>query len=226
MDRWVNPQQDAHWEKRRFYRAPDDPAAEAFAAPKIDWVCERLSITPPAKVLDVGAGTGLFTWWWAKRGFEVVGIEPSANMIDRSPCGELLQPGDAYDLQFEDGSFDLVFAGNLLHHLERPAEALREMARVSRGPVAIVEPNRNHAPMAVFGAVSSVCRGLLHYSRRTLGDLAGTAGLAVDEVRLHGYVYENRSPKAALPVAKRLENVLPGGAYIVMAAQKQRVPVG
>jgi ubiquinone/menaquinone biosynthesis C-methylase UbiE len=38
--------------------------------------------------------------------------------------------GDAYDLDIEDGSVDVAFAGNLLHHLERTVDALQEMARV------------------------------------------------------------------------------------------------
>jgi ubiquinone/menaquinone biosynthesis C-methylase UbiE len=219
MHRWVNANQDAHWDKRRFYRKPDDPAAEAFARPKIDWLCRTLEIDGDARVLDVGAGTGLFTWWWSQRVREVVGVELSPNMIERSPCADLIQRGDAYALPFEDDSFDAVFCGNLLHHLERPHDALREMARVSRGPIGLCEPNRNHPPMAVFGALSSVCRGLLHYSRRTFRELAEEADLEVVAVTLHGYVYENRSPKASIPVARRLEATLPGGAYVVVAAR-------
>ena len=109
-------------------------------------------------------------------------------------------------------------AGNLLHHLERPGDALREMGRVARAGIAICEPNRNHVPMGAFGAVSSVCRGLLHYSRRTLVDIAASAGLRVQDVTLHGYVYENRSPGFSLPVARQMERVMQGGAYILMTA--------
>jgi len=104
-------------------------------------------------------------------------------------------------------------------HLTRPADALREMARVSRGRIAVCEGNRNHPPMAAFGIASRVCRGLLHYSRRTLRDLAVEAGIDVVAVTLHGYVYENASPKASLPVARRLEATLPGGAYILLAGR-------
>ena len=92
------------------------------------------------------------------------------------------------------------------------------MRRVARRGVAICEPNRNHPPMAAFGVVSSVCRGLLHYSRHTLRGLAEEAGLHVRGVRLHGYIYENRSPTASVPIAQKLEAVLPGGAYILLAA--------
>ncbi len=219
MDRWVNNNQQAHWDKRTFYRDARDRAAEAFTVPKMEWFCDQLGIGEDASVLDVGAGTGMFTYWWSQRAQTVTGLELSANMIERSPVAELMQVGNAYELPFEDNSYDLVFAGNLLHHLDRPVDALREMGRVARTGVAICEPNRNHPPMAVFGVVSSVCRGLLHYSRRTLGQLAQDAGLHVEGIRLHGYIYENRSPNASVPIASKLETLLPGGAYILLAAR-------
>jgi SAM-dependent methyltransferase len=219
MHRWVNPGQAAHWEQRRCYRPPDHPAARAFVIPKLEWVCEQLDIGADSRVLDVGAGNGMFTYWWSERVGEVVGLERSAKMIERSPCRELLRRGDALELPFEDDSFDLVFAGNLLHHLEHPDHALREMTRVSRGGIAICEGNRNHAPMAIFGLSSRVCRGLLSYSRRTMTQLALDCGIDVVAVRLQGFVYENRSMAWSLPVAGRLEKTLPGGAYILLAGR-------
>lgn len=214
--------QQGHWERRRNYRDPRDPVARAFAEPKVRWLSERLGLEPGASVLDVGAGNGMFTWWWAESGFRVRGVELSQNMIERSPCRELLEHGDAYGLPFDDASFDLVFAGNMLHHLERPAEALGEMGRVSRGAVAICEGNRNHPPMAGFGVLSGACRGVLAYSRARLGELAREAGLDVVAIRAHGYVYENRSPRASLRPASWLERRSPGGAYLLMAATRPR----
>jgi ubiquinone/menaquinone biosynthesis C-methylase UbiE len=224
MQRWVNRDQETHWNRRRYYRAARTEAARAFAQPKIDWICRQLDVTPDTTVLDVGAGTGIFTWWWSRRVDHVVGVELSTNMIERSSCSELIREGDAYDLPFDDDSFDLVFAGNLLHHLMRPDDALREMARVSRRDIALCEGNRNHLPMAAFGASSRVCRGLLHYSQRTLRELARASGVEVLATRTHGYVYENASPAASLPLARGLERVLPGGAYLVLAGRTRRVP--
>jgi SAM-dependent methyltransferase len=218
MDRWVNANQQEHWEKRTFYRDARDPAAEAFSVPKIEWFTDTLGIHRSDSLLDVGAGTGMFTYWWSQRVEHVAGLELSENMIARSAVPELLRVGDAYDLPFPDDSFDFVFSGSLLHHLERPADALREMRRVARRGIAVIEPNRNHPPMAAFGVVSSVCRGLLHYSKSSMRDLADEAGLHVKAIRLHGYIYENRSPTASIPIARRLEDTLPGGAYILMAA--------
>ena len=217
MDRWVNDNQDAHWQKRRSYRPPDTPAARAFATPKLDWLCEKLAIDHSSSVLDVGAGNGMFTYWWAQRVREVVGIELSTNMIEQSPVREYLRQGNALELPFEDNSFDVAFAGNLLHHLVRPEKALLEMARVSRGRIALCEGNRNHLPMAAFGVSSRVCRGLLSYSERTLESLVRTTGIDVVEVTCQGYVYENRSPTFTLPASRALEGRLSGGAYLLLA---------
>lgn len=46
-----------------------------------------------------------------------------------------------YDLQRKDASVDLVFALEVLEHLDRPADALRELARVTRKWAIISVPN-------------------------------------------------------------------------------------
>lgn len=47
------------------------------------------------------------------------------------------QTGDAYEIDAEDGSFDIVHVHQLLHHLSRPVDALREFRRVA-GPEGLV----------------------------------------------------------------------------------------
>lgn len=46
--------------------------------------------------------------------------------------------GDATDVPFPSGSFDAVFSHNALHHIPRPAELLREMARLVKPDGALV----------------------------------------------------------------------------------------
>ncbi|MGB9408574.1 MAG: class I SAM-dependent methyltransferase [Terracidiphilus sp.] len=50
---------------------------------------------------------------------------------------------DAEDMQFADGSYDLVLAHEMLHHCRSPHKALLEMLRVSRRHVIIQEPNNS-----------------------------------------------------------------------------------
>ncbi len=54
---------------------------EERTAREIDFLTPRLAITPPARVLDIGCGFGRHSIELARRGFDVVGIDPSAAMI-------------------------------------------------------------------------------------------------------------------------------------------------
>jgi SAM-dependent methyltransferase len=71
----------------------------------------------------------------------VVGIEPSAERVEaaRALVGGALpaprlefRPGDATALDFADGSFDWVWCGDVLHHVQETPRALAEFARVLR----------------------------------------------------------------------------------------------
>ena len=89
-------------------------------------------------VLEIGVGTGRVSVPLAARGLDVTGLDPSRAMLARaSGKGRLrLLQGSAYRLPFREGRFDAVLFAHVLHLLDRPEEALREAARVSRGAVA------------------------------------------------------------------------------------------
>ena len=88
------------------------------------------------RILDVGAGTGRFAALFAERlGAKVAGIEPAQGMLtaaraDRS--GARYVRARAEQLPLRDGSCDLAWMSQVLHHLpDRPACA-RELRRVLR----------------------------------------------------------------------------------------------
>jgi SAM-dependent methyltransferase len=94
-----------------------------------------------ARLLDVGCGPGTITVDLAGRVApgQVVGIDRSADVI--AEARRLLEPGpgnvdfqtaDVYGLGFEDQSFDVVHAHQVLQHLSDPVAALVEMRRVLR----------------------------------------------------------------------------------------------
>ena len=86
-------------------------------------------------VLNVGAGTGSYEP--ADR--EVTAVEPSMEMIrQRSPTAAPVIQGGAEDLPFEDESFDASMAVLTVHHWADKAKGLREMRRVTRGPVVLL----------------------------------------------------------------------------------------
>ncbi|EZG69026.1 UbiE family methyltransferase [Gregarina niphandrodes] len=95
---------------------------------------------PWFKVLDVGFGPGTITCGLAAYVPEgsVVGIEPMDELIsiaetNKTKMGvknvEFLK-GSCYSICFDDNTFDLVHAHQVLLHLEDPVLALKEMLRV------------------------------------------------------------------------------------------------
>lgn len=86
-------------------------------------------------VLNVGAGAGSYE----PQGREVTALEPSAEMIRqrRAPAARIVQ-GVAEALPFADGSFDAAMAVLTVHHWADQRRGLSELARVSRGPVAVL----------------------------------------------------------------------------------------
>jgi SAM-dependent methyltransferase len=92
-----------------------------------------------ARLLDVGCGPGTITADFALRipRGEVVGLDRSGEVVALA-AAEHAHPnlrfatGDVYALEFDDESFDVVHAHQLLQHLTRPVDALGEMRRVLR----------------------------------------------------------------------------------------------
>lgn len=103
-----------------------------------------LRFLPPgrATVLDVGGGTGPYSFWLAKRGHRVHLIEPSSKLLEEARRlsrnrrgGSLFDclQGDARALDFPDGFADAVLLFGPLYHLTDDTErrlALREAYRV------------------------------------------------------------------------------------------------
>ncbi|MFF2657154.1 class I SAM-dependent methyltransferase [Kitasatospora sp. NPDC058032] len=87
-----------------------------------------------ARVLDVGAGTGISTRLLAGRGADVVGVEPSAGMAARflaSGPGLALVRGSGDDLPFHDRSADFVTYAQAFHWTD-PERSVPEAVRVLR----------------------------------------------------------------------------------------------
>jgi ArsR family transcriptional regulator len=120
-------------------------------------------------VADVGCGTGLLTLTLARVAARVVAVDASARMVrltrekvDRASLPNVeVKRGRAESLPVPSASLDAAFAFHLLRHLARPADALREMARILKpgGRLVIVELEP-HAVRADREATGSVHLGL------------------------------------------------------------------
>ena len=113
---------------------------------------ERLRIVPGARVLDVGCGVGDDVRAIAELVGEsgrVVGVDLSEQLIaearrrTRMPSNIDFTTGDTHDLRFDDETFDASRVDRTLQHLADPAQAVRELVRVTRsgGRVVASEPD-------------------------------------------------------------------------------------
>jgi ubiquinone/menaquinone biosynthesis C-methylase UbiE len=110
--------------------------------PRIARIIES-ALGPAQTVLNVGAGTGSYEP--ADR--SVIAVEPSREMIEKrsSIAAEAIQ-ASADALPFADKSFDGAMAILTIHHWPDKAAGLREMRRVTRGPIVLLTFDPSHRP--------------------------------------------------------------------------------
>lgn len=110
-------------------------------------IMKAMALAPGEAVLDVGAGNGIMV----REILEQVGPSGSASGLDAAtpmvamarelcPGGNFIQ-GDATQLPYEDATFDVVTAAQLVCFLPDPNRALQEMHRVLRpgGRIVILD---------------------------------------------------------------------------------------
>jgi ubiquinone/menaquinone biosynthesis C-methylase UbiE len=108
-------------------------------------------VMPGKLAADIGAGSGFVTEGLLKRGLRVIAVERSEAMLEemRRKFGEggavEYRIGEAESLPLEDGSVDYVFANMVLHHVDSPSAAIREMARIVKpgGRLIITDLDRH-----------------------------------------------------------------------------------
>ena len=94
-------------------------------------------------VLDVGCGDGKLTSALQRLGMStLVGLDSSSEALSRLPFSSVI--GDAQELPFDAGAFDLVMTTDVLEHLpdEIEAAAWRELFRVASKVVMVAVPFR------------------------------------------------------------------------------------
>ncbi len=93
---------------------------------------ERAGVRGPLRLLDAGCGTGRHLLEYGVLG-EAHGIDPSPAAVAacRRRGLERVSQGAIERLPYEDASFDLILATDVLEHLPDDALALRELRRVA-----------------------------------------------------------------------------------------------
>lgn len=116
----------------------------------------RLAIQELAKafgtvqVLEVGCGTGHWLASLSRQNRRLYGLDYSAGMLAQAQQAEntlALVHGRAEEFPFPDGTFDLVYCVNAIHHFQRQSDFIEQAYRVLRpaGALAVLGMNpRSH----------------------------------------------------------------------------------
>ena len=123
-------------------------------------------------------------------------------------------------MAFQDFAFDVVFCHALLHHVENMDTVLREMRRVSRKYVVVLEPNRNNPLMWLFSALVPEERKALAFSLAFLRKKMEENRLKVVAAFSHGTTVPNKTPAALLPLVKLLDFPQPLGMTNILVAER------
>lgn len=151
---WLKSQPDQEALVRAcFYDDPLLIAAERFHS-STEWkAVQQLVGIARGRALDIGAGRGISSFALAKDGWDTIALEPNASQIVGTGAIRRLaaEGGVNIDvvetwgesLPFESGSFDLVYARQVLHHARNLTQLCSEIGRVLR-PGGMVIAGREH----------------------------------------------------------------------------------
>jgi ubiquinone/menaquinone biosynthesis C-methylase UbiE len=132
-----------------FYEGVEEDGRLSEGYGRLEWartldILERYLPPAPSVIYDVGGGSGVYSLWLARKGYEVHLIDPVAKHIRQARQASLRQPdhplagifqGDARKLDRTEGSVDAVLLMGPLYHLTDRKDriaALTEASRVAR----------------------------------------------------------------------------------------------
>lgn len=204
-----------------------------YRTPRGAWVGERefdllhraLSPRPGETLLDVGCGTGYFTRLFAQRtSVQVVGLDPDLDWLAfaRDAGTPDCVAGRAERLPFRDASFDLAIAVTSLCFIRAQAEALREIARVTRRRLALGLLNR-HSLLYLQkgrGGGAGAYRGAHWHTTAEIRALF--APMPVRDLRLESAIFLPTGRPIARCVEEVLPERLPLGAFLLAVGEVAR----
>jgi SAM-dependent methyltransferase len=176
-----------------------------YNAPLLERI--RQAVPPPARILNVGTGTGALAVILAAHRYDVVGIDIDARVIEKcreftrqfhTPC--TFEVGDGFDLAAYTGQFDLAFSAGVIEHFPEAEEArlLREQGKAARLVLAAVPTwhTLRHDPLAApSGARAMRLRDLKRVFRRAGLEIQKTFGYGPPDGRF-SWVYRHLLPHA------------------------------
>ncbi len=197
-----------------------------------DQALKTLDTPPEVKVLDAGAGIGMYVPVFLQRGWQVTATDVSAEALEelrrRYPAVKTTV-GDIISLPWPDQSFTLVHCFDVLYHVvdkNQWRQAIHELCRLSERYVAIHGPRLNHQ-----------AKSLRHLRQDSMADYReafAAAGFVERQIaptlfafRWPWYYFRNVWPSAWVMIDRRLaarrknDDQLSGAQVITIFERKQ-----
>ena len=214
----------------------------------IPWIHNRIDYSGCGHVLEVGCGVGAQLRILAKRfpKTRFTGIDFSPEQITHArellkeelTSGQItLVEGSAYELPFDNGTFDGAFLCWVLEHLADPPQAMRELARVLRSGGVLHDTevfNEGVYADPPSEAISSYWKQFNDLQRDfgghpaigiRLANLALDAGLAeVTQSEVSPHIDKRMSPAGRMEMARYFQAIFASGIPELLA--KGRVTQG
>ena len=164
-----------YWEKRSsdFLAHKREELHSAMAERWMKEIRAQLPAGERLRILDVGCGAGFFSVLLAKEGHRVTGVDLTPDMIENAKilaaeenadCEFIVM--DAENVDFPDGTFDVVISRNLTWTLPHVRRAYRDWVRVLKKGGVLLNFDANYG-LSDFTDVSSLPE---NYAHQTIGD--------------------------------------------------------
>lgn len=140
---------------------------EVCTAPEMRFIVQSLGDLKGKRLLDVGCGLGEASVYFAMLGADVTSLDLSPGMLDAT--SRLAQANgvsvkrhiaSAEDMQLpSDAKFDIIYAGNLLHHVNIEDTIIRILPHLAPGGVFVSwDPLAYNPAINVYRAIASAVR--------------------------------------------------------------------
>jgi SAM-dependent methyltransferase len=143
----------------------------------------------PGRMLDVGCGFGDLMLSFARKGWDVEGVDTSAVAVDAANRrGLVVHAGALEDLDLPRDAYDLITMRHVLEHVHDPVALLQRTHTLLKpdGELIVQVPNIASAEARVFGKrwqPLELPRHLSHFNRSTLDNVLVRAGFAVHGIK-------------------------------------------
>lgn len=175
-------------------------------------------IIPTMKILELGCGSGYFTEALGDTGAHITSIDISPDLLriarkKASHPNVNLKQENAYDLQYEDATFDKVVGNSILHHLdiELAVECTYRVLK-SGGQIKFFEPNIMN-PLQLMELYIPYMRKASRHSpdetainRWKMKKLLEKYGFVNVKISAFDFLHPN-TPESLIPFIKRLGHI-------------------